>query len=63
MYQMIFDPIRLDVANITEIGVHVGQYVQAWYHYFPRANIYAVDVVSYESMNQITAGAKDGRIH
>lgn len=53
LYQMILDPIRLDITNVSEIGISAGQSVQAWYHYFPRANIYAFDVATTSSIKRI----------
>jgi SAM-dependent methyltransferase len=49
LYQMLLDPIRDSVKNITEIGVSAGQSIQAWYHYFPNAQLYGIDVVTKNS--------------
>jgi len=42
-YNMIFASIRLSVTNITEIGISQGQSIQAWYRYFPHAEIHGFE--------------------
>jgi Methyltransferase domain len=49
MYKMLFDPIRDSVKNVTEIGVSAGQSIQAWYHYFPNAQLHGIDIVTKNS--------------
>jgi SAM-dependent methyltransferase len=49
LYQMLFDPIRDSVKNVTEIGVSAGQSIQVWYHYFPNAQLYGIDILTKES--------------
>jgi len=44
LYQMLFDPIRNGVLNMTEFGIAAGQSLQAWYDYFPNAEIHGYDV-------------------
>ena len=44
LYHMIFGPIRHSVLNITEVGIAAGQSIQAWYRYFPNAEIHAFDI-------------------
>lgn len=44
LYHMIFSPIRMSVRNITEIGIAAGQSLQAWYRYFPNADIHGFDI-------------------
>lgn len=61
-YQMILDPIRHVVRNMTEVGVSAGQSIQAWYHYFPHAQIYAYDVTTMPSTRQIVEQLSD-RVH
>ena len=62
MYQMLFDAIRFDVKNITEVGVSAGQSLQAWYRYFPNAEIHAFDVATLPSTARIAEQLKD-RVH
>jgi len=62
LYQMLFDPIRLSVKNITEVGISAGQSIQAWYHYFPNADIHAYDIETTESTAKITKHMSD-RVH
>ncbi|KAL3779627.1 hypothetical protein HJC23_007692 [Cyclotella cryptica] len=47
LYHMIFSSVRLSVKNITEVGIAAGQSLQAWYRYFPSAEIHAFDVKWY----------------
>lgn len=44
LYNLIFSPIRLTVRNVTEVGIAAGQSLQAWYRYFPQAEIHGFDV-------------------
>ena len=59
---MLFDPIRWSVKNITEVGMSVGQSVQAWCHYFPNADIHAYDIETTESTAKITKHTSD-KVH
>lgn len=43
LYHMLFANNRLSVKNFTEIGLAFGQSIQAWYRYFPNAEIHAFD--------------------
>ncbi|KAL7494757.1 hypothetical protein ACHAWT_004605 [Skeletonema menzelii] len=43
LYNMIFANIRHSVTNITEIGISHGQSIQAWFRYFPHAEIHGFD--------------------
>jgi len=47
LYNMIFASIRHSVTNITEIGISHGQSIQAWFRYFPNADIHGFDVKWY----------------
>ncbi|KAL7501919.1 hypothetical protein ACHAWX_000400 [Stephanocyclus meneghinianus] len=47
LYHMIFSSVRFSVTNITEVGISAGQSLQAWYRYFPSAEIHAFDVKWY----------------
>ena len=42
LYQMLFNPIRLDVKHVMEVGVAAGQSIQAWHHYFPSMHEWAI---------------------
>mmetsp|Transcript_1799 Transcript_1799/g.3865 ORF Transcript_1799/g.3865 Transcript_1799/m.3865 type:complete len:175 (+) Transcript_1799:22-546(+) len=44
LYNMLFSTLRNSVTNMTEVGIAAGQSVQAWYRYFPNAEIHAFDV-------------------
>ena len=61
-YQMIFNPIRLQVQNINEVGTSAGQSILAWYHYFPNAQIHAIDWETLDSMAKIASELND-RVH
>ena len=59
LYNMLFANIRHTITNITEIGIAAGQSLQAWYRYFPNAEIHAFDIKWYgngkveENMNKL----------
>ena len=44
LYNMIFANTRHSTKNMTEIGIAAGQSLQAWYRYFPKAEIHAFDL-------------------
>lgn len=44
LYNMLFRTLQNSVTNMTEVGIAAGQSVQAWYRYFPNAEIHAFDV-------------------
>ena len=43
-YAMIFDGVRNQVRNMTEIGVLYGKSIPFWHSYFTNAQIWALDV-------------------
>ena len=43
---MLFTPIRQQVLNVTEIGVAAGQSLQMWHDFFPRAQLWGLDLNS-----------------
>ena len=45
VYAMLFDALRLQVRNVTEIGVAAGQSLDMWHHYFPRAHLWGLDII------------------
>ena len=45
LYNMIFANNRYSTKNMTEIGIAAGQSLQAWYRYFPNAEIHAFDLL------------------
>ena len=44
LYAMLLDPIREGVRNVTEVGIAYGLSVEMWYDYFPRADIWGIDI-------------------
>lgn len=42
-YDMVLGPKRNTITNMTEIGVSVGQSIQMWAHYFPKATVHGID--------------------
>ena len=42
-YAPLFDPIRQQVLNVTEVGVAYGASMQMWHDYFPHATIHGFD--------------------
>ena len=45
LYGPLLDPRRESVLNVTEIGVLFGSSVLMWADYFPKANIYGIDII------------------
>jgi len=43
-YERIFEPIRLNVESVLEVGVGSGASLRMWRDYFPGAMIYGVDM-------------------
>lgn len=43
LYDMLLDSKRLQIVNMTEIGIAAGQSLQMWRDYFPSAHIWGVD--------------------
>ena len=44
VYANLFASKRQSIFNLTEVGVSMGQSLQMWYDYFPKATIYGIDV-------------------
>ena len=44
LYASLWDTIRFDVKNFTELGVMMGQSLQTWHYYFPNAEIRGIDL-------------------
>ena len=44
LYARYFDPIRLEVTNMLEIGVQTNRSIKMWKEYFPNAIIHGVDI-------------------
>lgn len=42
---LFFSPVRLHPIKLLEIGVGGGESIQTWLEYFPRAQIFGVDLV------------------
>jgi SAM-dependent methyltransferase len=61
LYQMLFDPIRWTVTNVTEMGVSAGQSLQVWFHYFPNAHIHGFD--PYHDMDRAETLFSGHRVH
>jgi len=47
LYSMLFDGIRERVVNLTEVGVAAGQSLGMWHDYFPRADVWGLDISEY----------------
>ncbi|KAL7528313.1 hypothetical protein ACHAXR_002376 [Thalassiosira sp. AJA248-18] len=63
LYNMILSPIRHSVRNITEVGIAAGQSLQAWYRYFPNAEIHAFDVHWMDDRVKENLGHLKPRVH
>ena len=44
LYHALFEPIRDRVANLTEVGIALGQSLQVWHDYFEHAHVWGVDI-------------------
>ena len=44
LYERFFDPIRLSVKKVLEIGVEAGTSLRMWADYFPNAEIHGFDI-------------------
>ena len=60
-YHNLFSSKRHNIFNLTEIGVNMGQSLQIWFEYFPKASIYGIDI-KIESFVR-TGFANETRIH
>ena len=43
-YGMLLDPLRHSARNVTEVGVLTGSSILMWASYFPRAEIWGLDI-------------------
>ena len=43
LYSMLFDHMRDQPLNVTEVGISTGKSIRMWHEYFPRAHIYGID--------------------
>lgn len=50
-YDRIFSPFRNDPIRMLEIGVNAGGSILMWLEYFLRAEVYGIDIVRNESIN------------
>lgn len=44
VYQKLFEPLQDKEINILEVGIFKGASTAAFYEFFPKANIYALDI-------------------
>ena len=44
VYQKLFEPLQDKEINILEVGIFKGASTSAFYEFFPKANIYALDI-------------------
>lgn len=58
-YQMLFDPIRMDVRNVMELGVATGKGLQVWYDYFVNALIHSYAIGESKSVTKLKQHLKD----
>lgn len=62
VYGKEFDKIRTDPINILEVGVFKGDSLRSWYDYFPRAQIFGIDIFKRIAVKDIPALQLD-RVH
>jgi hypothetical protein len=43
LYGMLFDHMRNQALNVTEVGISTGMSIRMWHEYFPNAHIYGMD--------------------
>ena len=55
VYQKLFEPLQDKEINILEVGIFKGASTSALYEFFPKANIYALDIF-------VRTSAKDVKI-
>eukprot|EP00755_Sulcionema_specki_P038337 Sspe_Gene.110680::Locus_91747_Transcript_1_1_Confidence_1.000_Length_1288::g.110680::m.110680 len=64
LYGPLFDAMRWDVHNITEIGVAAGQSLHMWNEYFPCASIFGVSLPNGPQNEQALRSTSNlGRVH
>lgn len=51
IYHSYFEGLRNKEISIFEIGIGSGASIKVWYDYFPKANIYALDIVDYSHLD------------
>lgn len=44
VYGTLLSPIRLQVRNLTEVGVFNGASLQVWHDFLPHAHVYGIDI-------------------
>lgn len=63
LYNMLFANNRHSIKNMTEVGIASGQSIQAWYRYFPNAEIHAFDVQWWHDAVKKNMKALEPRVH
>lgn len=62
VYQPLFEPLQNKEINILEVGVFKGASTRAFYEFFPKANIYALDIFVRTSAKDIEV-LRENRCH
>ena len=63
LYNMLFSTMRNSVTNMTEVGIAAGQSIQAWYRFFPNAEIHAFDKMWHADEVKANMDALKPRVH
>jgi cephalosporin hydroxylase len=50
LYEKLFQHKKETAKNVLEVGISVGGSIKLWYDYFVNAQVYGVDIISYESI-------------
>ena len=62
-YEKVYEPdfvkLKNKEINILEIGVDTGASLGAWYDYFPKANIYGLDLFVRNTLEDLEYFKKD----
>ena len=54
-YELLLDPIRDTVRNVTEVGAFTGHSAAMWSDYFSHAQIFTVDLAPRVTQKQFAA--------
>ena len=60
-YMTLFDPIRFQVTNVTEIGIATGQSLRMWADYFSNAHVWGMDHNVHNTVRKHLT--RDSRVH
>lgn len=62
VYEPHFEPLRNEEINILEIGIFRGESLRAFHSYFPKANLYGIDIFTRVNPDDLGVLKRD-RVH